>query len=172
MCNMHAYHKMNQCQRVTVRAGVSVESCVCVSDFMRMCITCSYMCGHWCWGLVHIHELKYTCGCVYTSLLIAAPAVLSPHTTELVYMYLFMTSAAPTQLKLMVYNTKRTGTHYIYRKVYREINGQKSIMRAKLYFIQTLITSNSALRSTLVPYFTFSSSTWPVPVPTQLQPLI
>ena len=54
-----------------------------------------------------------------------------------IYMYSFMTSAAPTQPKLMVYNTctKRTRTHYIYRKVYREINGQKSKNVCKHIFI-------------------------------------
>ena len=116
MYNMHAYHRMNQYLRVTVRAGVL--RAVCASGRIHMCISCSY---------VHVWSLVLRIGAhpgaevplvVYAYLSSSLHLILAPRTTELVYMYLYMTSAAPTQLQLVVCHMYKEDQYILYIERY------------------------------------------------------
>ena len=153
MCNMHAYHRMNQCQRVTVCAGVL--RAVCASGHIRTCISCSYMCGHWCWGLVHIQELKYLWLCMPIPPHHCTCCPCTSYDQESIYVFVYdrccshTTAARGLHMYKEVWNT-------LYRKVYREINGQKSKRVCKnIFYTDTSqlshLTMHALLRTALVP---------------------
>ena len=153
VCNMHAYHRMNQCQRVTVCAGVL--RAVCASGHIRTCISCSYTCGHWCWGLVHIQELKYLWLCVHIPPHRCTCCPFTSYDRASIYVFVYDQCCSHTTAACGLTHVQRGPEHIIYRKVYREINGQKSKNVCKtIFYTNTSQLSHlpmHALRATLVP---------------------
>ena len=97
-----------------------VESCVCVSGHIHMCITCSYICSHWRWGLVHIQELTYLWLCMHIPPHCCTCCPSTSYDPVSIYVLVYDQCCSHTTEARGLYNTctKRTGTHYIYGKVY------------------------------------------------------